>query len=57
MTRTNHALIMAANSPSMIARCRAKCWVVQLKEEKQSVVTPDSQRGMKGHHYLSSTAI
>lgn len=33
----------------MIARCRAKCWVVQLKEENQSVITPDSQRGMKGH--------
>ena len=33
----------------MIARCRAKCWIVQLKEENQSVVTPDSQRGMKGH--------
>ena len=34
---------------AMIARCRAKCWIVQLKEENQSVVTPDSQRGMKGH--------
>jgi uncharacterized protein DUF6570 len=34
---------------AMIARCRAKCWVVQLKEEIQSIITPDSQRGMKGH--------
>ena len=34
---------------AMIARCRAKCWVVQLKEENPSVITPDSQRGMKGH--------
>jgi hypothetical protein len=33
----------------MIARCRAKCWIVQLKEENQSVITPDSQRGIKGN--------
>ena len=33
----------------MIARCRAKCWIVQLKEENQSIVMLDVQRGMKGH--------
>ena len=33
----------------MIARCRAKCWIVQLKEENQSTVMLDVQRGMKGH--------
>jgi hypothetical protein len=34
---------------AMIARCRAKCWIVQLKEENQSIVMPGVQRGMKGH--------
>ena len=34
---------------AMIARCRAKCWIVQLKEENLSIVMPDVQRGMKGH--------
>jgi hypothetical protein len=34
---------------AMIARCRAKCWIVQLKEENLSAVTPDSQLGIKGH--------
>ena len=34
---------------AMIARCRAKCWIVQLKEENQNIVMPDVQRGMKGH--------
>jgi hypothetical protein len=34
---------------SMIARCRAKCWVVQLREENQDLSLPDTQRGMKGH--------
>ncbi|TDL18174.1 hypothetical protein BD410DRAFT_694577, partial [Rickenella mellea] len=33
----------------MIARCRSKCWVVQLKEENQDLVLPNAQRGMKGH--------
>ncbi|KDR77058.1 hypothetical protein GALMADRAFT_225194 [Galerina marginata CBS 339.88] len=33
----------------MIARCRAKCWIVQLKEENPSFVAPDSQRGFRGH--------
>lgn len=34
---------------AMIARCRAQCWVVQLKEDNQDIVVPTSQRGMKGH--------
>ena len=34
---------------AMVARCRAQCWVVQLKEESQDIVVPTSQRGMKGH--------
>ena len=34
---------------AMIARCRAKCWIVQLKEENPTIVAPDSQRGFKGH--------
>ncbi|KAL6304620.1 hypothetical protein BKA93DRAFT_714786, partial [Sparassis latifolia] len=33
----------------MIARCRAKCWVIQLKEENQNLILPNSQRGVKGH--------
>ena len=34
---------------AMIARCRAKCWIVQLKEESQTVVMPETQRGVCGH--------
>jgi hypothetical protein len=34
---------------SMIARCRSKCWIVQLKEENQDLVLASTQRGMKGH--------
>ena len=34
---------------AMIARCRAKCWIVQLKEENPSIMMPDSQQGVKGH--------
>lgn len=34
---------------AMIARCRAKCWIVQLKEEDRELSMPDTQRGMKGH--------
>ncbi|PPQ77992.1 hypothetical protein CVT26_015900 [Gymnopilus dilepis] len=36
---------------AMIARCRAKCWIVQLnsKEDGTETATPDVQRGMKGH--------
>jgi hypothetical protein len=33
----------------MIARCRAKCWVIQLKEDNQDLALPHAQRGMKGH--------
>jgi hypothetical protein len=34
---------------AMIARCRAKCWIVQLKEENPEVIMPDAQRGVRGH--------
>lgn len=34
---------------AMIARCRSKCWVVQLKEDNQDLALPHAQRGMKGH--------
>ncbi|KAG1736154.1 uncharacterized protein EDB91DRAFT_1224901 [Suillus paluster] len=34
---------------AMIARSRAKCWIVQLKEENQDLQLPTSQRGIKGH--------
>ncbi|KAG1748253.1 uncharacterized protein EDB91DRAFT_1021870, partial [Suillus paluster] len=34
---------------AMIARCRAKCWVIHLKEENSNLHLPHSQRGMKGH--------
>ena len=33
----------------MIARCHAKCWVVQLKENEEALTLPFTQRGMKGH--------
>ncbi|KAG1885113.1 hypothetical protein F4604DRAFT_1516344, partial [Suillus subluteus] len=33
----------------MIARCRAKCWVVHLKEDNTNLQLPHSQRGVKGH--------
>jgi hypothetical protein len=33
----------------MIARCRAKYWIVQLKEENPTIVAPDSQRGFRRH--------
>ncbi|KAJ8582756.1 hypothetical protein M405DRAFT_919955, partial [Rhizopogon salebrosus TDB-379] len=33
----------------MIARCRAKCWVIQLKEENQDLQLSTTQRGVKGH--------
>ncbi|KAJ6467327.1 hypothetical protein C8R45DRAFT_757791, partial [Mycena sanguinolenta] len=32
----------------MIARCRAKCWIIQLKEEGDHS-TPITQRGVRGH--------
>ncbi|KAI0059118.1 hypothetical protein BV25DRAFT_1809591, partial [Artomyces pyxidatus] len=33
----------------MIARCRAKCWIIQLKEDNQDRALPSAQRGMHGH--------
>jgi len=33
---------------AMIARCRSKCWVIQLKEERELNLN-NTQRGMKGH--------
>ncbi|KAJ7688748.1 hypothetical protein B0H17DRAFT_1160264 [Mycena rosella] len=33
----------------MIARCRSKCWIIQLKEENQHLVLQSTQRGIKGH--------
>ncbi|KAG1901510.1 uncharacterized protein F5891DRAFT_898113, partial [Suillus fuscotomentosus] len=33
----------------MIARCRAKCWIIQLKEENQDLQLSTNQRGIKGH--------
>jgi len=33
----------------MIARCRAKCWIVQLKEESSTIIMPETQRGVHGH--------
>ena len=32
---------------AMIAKCRAKCWIVQLKEDSGS--SPNAQHGIKGH--------
>ena len=34
---------------AMIARCRSKCWVLQLKAENQDISIPNTQRGLKGH--------
>jgi hypothetical protein len=34
---------------AMIARCRSKCWIIQLKEENQDLVLASTQRGVKGH--------
>ncbi|KAJ7805331.1 hypothetical protein B0H13DRAFT_1464607, partial [Mycena leptocephala] len=34
---------------AMIARCRSKCWIIQLKEENQDLVLASTQRGIKGH--------
>ena len=33
----------------MIARCRAKSWVVQLQAKSDTTCLPNSQRGLKGH--------
>jgi hypothetical protein len=34
---------------AMIARCRAKCWIIQLQEEYTTIDLPNVQHGMKGH--------
>ena len=35
---------------AMIARCRAKCWIIQLKEESTDIgSSPNAQHGVKGH--------
>jgi hypothetical protein len=34
---------------AMIAQCRAKCWIVQLKEDRRDTELPNVQRGLKGH--------
>ncbi|KAJ7200369.1 hypothetical protein GGX14DRAFT_310037, partial [Mycena pura] len=33
----------------MIALCRSKCWIIQLREENQDRVLQTTQQGMKGH--------
>ena len=34
---------------AMIARCRAKCWIIQLKEDSPTIVMPETQQGVHGH--------
>ena len=34
---------------AMIARCRSKCWVIQLKAESEDIFVQSTQRGMRGH--------
>ena len=34
---------------AMIAHCRSKCWIVQLKESNQDLPSANTQQGMKGH--------
>ncbi|KAJ7739225.1 hypothetical protein DFH07DRAFT_681047, partial [Mycena maculata] len=33
----------------MIARCRSKCWIIQLQEENHDLLLASTQRGVKGH--------
>ncbi|KAJ7453712.1 hypothetical protein B0H11DRAFT_1627953, partial [Mycena galericulata] len=33
----------------MIARCRSKCWIIQMRELDESSEFPNVQRGFKGH--------
>ncbi|KAJ7650272.1 hypothetical protein FB45DRAFT_730549 [Roridomyces roridus] len=33
----------------MIARCRSKCWIIQLRQENQDMHLASTQRGIKGH--------
>jgi len=40
---------LTAIEEAMIARCRSKCWIVQLKESNHDMSMPNAQRGMKGH--------
>ncbi|KAJ7887453.1 hypothetical protein B0H13DRAFT_1554651, partial [Mycena leptocephala] len=34
---------------AMIAHCRSKCWIIQLKAEGEDVVLQSTQHGIKGH--------
>jgi hypothetical protein len=34
---------------AMIACCRSKCWIIQLREENQDLVLASTQHGIKGH--------
>ncbi|KAJ7855232.1 hypothetical protein B0H13DRAFT_1507164, partial [Mycena leptocephala] len=34
---------------AMISLCRAKCWIIQLREEASESSIPISQRGVRGH--------
>ncbi|KAJ7933165.1 hypothetical protein B0H13DRAFT_1558654, partial [Mycena leptocephala] len=37
-----------------IARCRSKCWIIQLKEGNQDLVLVSTHRGVKGHVIIYS---
>ncbi|KAJ7509050.1 hypothetical protein B0H11DRAFT_1691104, partial [Mycena galericulata] len=34
---------------AMIALCRAKCWIIQLRDDESDTSIPTSQRGVRGH--------
>ncbi|KAJ7801331.1 hypothetical protein B0H14DRAFT_2386514, partial [Mycena olivaceomarginata] len=34
---------------AMIACCRSKCWIIQLREENQDLVLASTQHSIKGH--------
>jgi hypothetical protein len=34
---------------AMISLCRAKCWIIQLREDDAETSIPISQRGVRGH--------
>ncbi|KAJ7866259.1 hypothetical protein B0H14DRAFT_2573529 [Mycena olivaceomarginata] len=40
---------LTAIEEAMIARCRSKCWIIQLKEENQDLVLQNTQHSIKGH--------
>ena len=43
---------------AMIAKCRAKCWIVQLKEENAEIgSSPSAQHAVKGHVIILSCDI